>query len=64
MERAWPDNEIHYVFGGFIVVPKGTPLTCASTLESLWEKLMAEPSPTDPVPGTVLLNNELTEGSP
>jgi len=62
--RAWPDSEIHYLFGGFIVVPKGTPLICASTLETLWEKLMAGPSPADPVPGIVLLNNELTEGSP
>jgi hypothetical protein len=62
--RAWPDREVHYLCG-FVVLPKGTPVTCASTLEGLWEKLMAGPSPADPVPGTVLLtNNELTEGSP
>jgi len=65
ISRAWPDNEIHYLFGGLIMLPKGTPVTCASTLETLWEKLMTAPSPASTVPGTVLLhNNELTEGPP
>jgi hypothetical protein len=59
--RAWPDNEVHYLFGGFVVLPKGTPVTCASTLETLWEKLMTGPSPANPVAGSVLLD-ELTEG--
>ena len=59
--RAWPDNEIHYVFGGFIMLPKGTPVTCASTLETLWEKLVTGPSPTNPVAGSVL-RDKLTEG--
>jgi hypothetical protein len=54
MQRAWPDREFHYVFGGFIVVPKGTPMTCASTLETLWERLMAGPSPASTVAGTVV----------
>jgi hypothetical protein len=59
--RAWPDRDIHYLYGGFIVLPKGTPVTCASTLETLWEKLMAGPSPASPVSGS-LLHGELTEG--
>ncbi len=62
IERALPDQEIHYVFGGFIVLPRGTRMTCGSTLESLWGKLMAGPSPADVVVGTVLHDYELTEG--
>ena len=63
IERAWPDSEIHYVFGGFVVVPKGTPMTCASTLETLWERLMTGPSPASTVAGSVV-HDELTEGPP
>lgn len=61
--RAWPDKDVHYLFGGLIVLPKGTPVTCASTLETLWEKLMTGPSPADPVAGSVLYD-ELTAGPP
>ena len=60
--RARPDDEIHYLFGGFVVLPKGTQVVaCASTLESLWGKLMAGPSPADPVAG-IVVRDELTAG--
>ena len=61
IERELPDDEIHSVFGGFIVLPRGTRMTCASTLESLWGKLMAGPSPADPVAG-IVVRDELTAG--
>jgi hypothetical protein len=63
IEAAWPDREVHYLFGGYMVTPKGTPLTSAATLESLWEKLtleslweklMSGKVPPATVPGTVL----------
>jgi len=61
IERALPDVDVHYLFGGFVVLPKGTPVMCASMVESLWEKLMAGPSPADPVAGYVV-HDELTAG--
>jgi hypothetical protein len=35
-----PDLEVRYLFGGFVVVPRGTPVIAAATLETLWEKVM------------------------
>jgi hypothetical protein len=35
-----PDLEVRYLFGGFVVVPRGTPVIGAATLETLWEKVM------------------------
>jgi hypothetical protein len=54
IEAAWPDREVHYLFGGYVVVPKGAHLTCAATPESLWEKLMINEAPLATVLGTVL----------
>jgi hypothetical protein len=34
-----PDLEVRYLFGGFVVVPRGTPVIGAATLETLWEKV-------------------------
>lgn len=64
--EAWPDRDIHYLFGGYVVLPKGTRvICCASTIGTLWERLMMTgPLPTDVVVGTVLHNYELTEGQP
>jgi hypothetical protein len=54
IEAAWPDQEVHYLFGGYVVTPKGAHLTCAATLESLWEKLMSDEVPPATVLGIVL----------
>lgn len=59
---ARPDLEVHYLFGGFVVVPLGTPVTCAATLETLWEKLTGGSPQSGTVAGTVV-RNELAGGT-
>jgi hypothetical protein len=67
IEAAWPDREVHYLFGGYVVTPRGTSLACAATLETLWEKLMTCEAPQATVLGTVVrdepaaLRNRSTE---
>jgi hypothetical protein len=63
IKRAWPDKELHYVLGGFVIVPRGTPVTAVLTLDGVWERLMTGPSPADAVAGSVV-HDELTEGPP
>lgn len=57
-----PDLEVHYLFGGFVVVPKGTPVIGAAMLEVLWERVMEGTQPGGTVTGTVV-RNELPEGA-
>jgi hypothetical protein len=54
IEAAWPDREVQYLFGGYVVAPRGMPLICAATLETLWEKLMTCEVPPATIPCTVV----------
>jgi hypothetical protein len=49
--RAWPDQEVRYLFGGFVVLPKGTPVTCASTLTKSAGETRNPPDPEKAPPG-------------
>lgn len=45
--EAFPDWDIYQVFGGFLAVPKGTPVIQSMFLEGLAEKILSERTRSD-----------------